>query len=136
MDVLVKAVNQCGEVTNLIDRGLKAGPVLVTLGRPKRSLDQNRLMWPLLKDFSEQVEHFGNKYTKEDWKDLLTSSFEGATRFAPNLDGSGVIAFGVRTRKYPKDTFSALIEFIYSEGSERGVIWSQAAKDARSEVTQ
>ena len=114
--------------------GLQKGPAVVTLTRPKRTLDQNRLMWPLLKDFSQQVEHFGQKYTQDEWKDLLTAAFNGCTKYAPNLDGTGVVAFGVRTSKWPKDTFSAFIEFMYSEGAQRGVKWSKQSEDSYSEV--
>ena len=131
-----------GKLTQLrVDalKGLRAGldAVYITISREsqqKRSNDQNRLLWPLLNDFSQQIEHFGNKYSNEQWKDLLSAGFEGATQYAPNLDGTGLIAFGVRTSKYAKKKFSEFIEFIYAEGVTRGVTFSEKSGQAMSEV--
>lgn len=99
-----------------------------------RSNDQNKLLWPLLNDFSKQVEHYGEKYSAEDWKDILTSAFEGCMRFGRTLDGRGMIAFGAKTSKYSKKKFSEFIEFIYAEGSERGVMWSDKSNETLGEV--
>jgi hypothetical protein len=38
-----------------------------------RTLGQNRKMWPLLKDLSDQVIWYGNRYDSDDWKDLITA---------------------------------------------------------------
>lgn len=137
----VRQVNQpsqiqyvANEVIQALRSGLAKGPAVVTLTRPKRSLDQNRLMWPLLTDFSQQVEHFGNKYTPDQWKDILTAAYQGCIDYAPSLDGKGLVAFGVRTSQWPKDTFSQFIEFVFAEGSERGVIWSKQSEDNVREV--
>ena len=35
-----------------VKKGLAAGSVVVTLGRKKRSLDQNRKLWPMLSGVS------------------------------------------------------------------------------------
>jgi hypothetical protein len=96
---------------------------------PKRSVDQNRKLWALLNDISKQVEHFGKKYSPDDWKDILTAGFEQAQRYGPNLDGTGLIAFGARTSEYNKKKFSEFVEFIYAAGSERGVVWSETAEE-------
>ena len=122
------------QVSETLSKTIPSGPVEILMRRPKRSLDQNALMWPLLKDFSEQVEHFGNKYTQEQWKDLLTAGFVGCVDYAPSLDGKGLVAFGVRTSEWPKDTFSQFIEFMYAEGSERGVKWSEKSEQTIGEV--
>lgn len=122
------------QASEVLRKTIVSGPVELVLRRPKRSLDQNRLMWPLLSDFSKQVEHFGNKYTSEQWKDILTSAFTGCTEYAPSLDGRGVVAFGVRTSEWPKDTFSQFIEFVFAEGADRGVKWSQQSESNVAEV--
>lgn len=122
-------------VTDTLTRGLAKGPAIITLTRPKRSNDQNRLMWPLLRDCATQIKHNGMKLSAEDWKDLMTVGFEGVQRSAPSLDGTGLVFFGVSTRKYPKDTFSAFIEFIYASGTELGVKWSRQSEESYSEVS-
>ena len=139
-------ISSQGSVTPVIKRldkfireHLAGGPIFVTLSRESlinaRSGSQNRLMWPLLTDFSKQVTHLDNKkYPPDDWKDLLTAGFEKAIKFGPNLDGTGIIAFGVRTSKFNKKKMSEFIEFIFAEGSERGVIWSENSNDVIAEV--
>lgn len=99
-----------------------------------RSSAQNKLLWPLLRDFSKYVEHYGNNYAPEQWKDILTSGFEGVTTFAPNLEGTGLIALGARTSKYSKKKFSEFIEFIYAEGVTRGVTFSEKSEQSMNEV--
>lgn len=113
-----------GSVTNMITRGLQTGPVLVTMGRPKRNTDQNAKMWALLSDLSQQVEHYGRRYKPEDWKDILTAGFEGAMRFAPTMRGDGIVALGARTSEYSKERMSEFLEFVQAFGAEREVKWS------------
>ena len=141
-------ISSQGSVTPVIKRldkfireHLAGGPIFVTLSRESlinaRSGSQNRLMWPLLTDFSKQVTHLDNKkYPPDDWKDLLTAGFEKEIKFGPNLDGTGIIAFGVRTSKFNKKKMSEFIEFIFAEGSERGVIWSDGSNEVINEIMQ
>jgi len=110
-------------VYNKVGTGLESGPVVVTLGRETRTPAQNDKLWPMLRDISKQCEWYGRTYSEEDWKDLFTAVLKGQ-RTAPGLEG-GIVAFGVRTRKLPKDKFSDLIEYIYAFGSERNVHWSE-----------
>lgn len=131
---IAHSIHDAEAIRGLIVKGFAKGPVLVSLSRPKRTKDQNRLLWPLLRDCSQQIDYHGMKLSESDWKDLMTVGFEGAQRSAPSLDGNGLVFFGISTSEYPKDTFSALIEFIYSEGSERGVIWSKQSEENLKEV--
>ena len=115
------------EIGQRCAKGLEGGPVQITLGRPneKRSTDQNRLLWPLLTDLSNQIEWFGEKLTPDQWKDLVTAAFR-QQKTVPGLNG-GVVAFGLRTSKMKKAEFSELIEFIFAEGTERGVKFTDPA---------
>lgn len=47
-------------------------PMVVEAREETRTDKQNRLMWPLLKDLSDQVVWHGEKLTREEWKDLIT----------------------------------------------------------------
>lgn len=139
-------ISSQGSVTPIINRlelslrsALATGHVFLTLSRESlqntRTPSQNALMWPLLTDVSRQVEHLdGKKHSPDDWKDILTAAFEGCNRYAPNLDGTGLIAFGSRTSKYNKKKMSEFIEFIYAEGTLRGVIWSDKSNATIEEV--
>ena len=59
-----------GQATEMAARGLRGGPVRLILTRveQKRSDSQNRLLWAILRDVSEQVVWYGKKLGSEDWK--------------------------------------------------------------------
>lgn len=106
-----------------ISKGLQGGSVVVTLGRESRTASQNARLWPMLEDISKHVEWYGRKYSKEEWKDIITGSFRKC-EFVPNIDGSGFVVVGLSTSAMNKSTFSDLIEFIFSFGSDKDVPWS------------
>lgn len=93
---------------------------LVVQIRPKtRSLEQNALMWPLLEDLAQQVNWYGQKLTKEEWKDVMTAALK-KQRAVPGVDG-GFVVLGEKTSTYSKQEFSDLIEQIYAFGAQQGV---------------
>lgn len=47
-------------------------PLVLDIKEATRTAIQNRKMWPLLKDLSNQVTWFGNKYDPDDWKDYTS----------------------------------------------------------------
>ena len=106
----------------MTEKALKAGPVQWSLSRPRRSLSQNALLWPLLTDISKQVEWYGQHMSPEDWKHMLTASLT-RQRAVPGIDG-GFVVLGLSTSKMSKELFSQLIELIYAFGAERGIKWS------------
>lgn len=120
-----------GWVQEMTQKGLAAGPVVIRLGRERRSLDQNSKLWPMLTDISKQVEWLkdGEKamMSPDEWKDLFTASLKQQS-MAPGIEG-GMVVLGMRTSKMNKELFSQLIELIMAFGSERGIAWSEPAKD-------
>ena len=93
---------------------------------PKRTLDQNSLLWPVLECFAAQLEWPVNgrmvKMTAEDWKDLLSAAYRRESqRVAMGVDG-GMVMLGLRTSKMNKREFSEFIEFIFSVAADRGVV--------------
>lgn len=109
-------------IKELVIKGLAAGPVLVTLGRSKRTLSQNSKLWPMLTDLSNQVDWYGHKLTPEEWKQICTASLK-QQKTLPSLDG-GFVVIGASTSKMNKEELSDLIELIYSFGAEQEVKWS------------
>ena len=109
-------------------KGLAGGPVVIRLGRPRRTLDQNRKLWPMCTDVARQVEWHGQQLSKEDWKDLFVGSLKGQTPI-PGING-GVVFIGGGSSKLNVRQFCELIESIYAFGSEHGVIWSERSKEA------
>ena len=46
-------------VFDMASKGLQSGPVVITLGRPSRSLAQNDKLWPMLTDVAMQLNWHG-----------------------------------------------------------------------------
>lgn len=112
---------------------------MVVLDEIKRTLDQNAAMWPALTDFARQVQwpviqRDGKavQASPDDMKDILTAAFEEETRMTPGLRG-GTVMLGARTSKYGKKKMGDFLTFIRAEGNDRGVVWSEKARDTFDE---
>ncbi|MCD9249043.1 recombination protein NinB [Escherichia coli] len=107
-------------------------PMILDVKESTRTAIQNRKMWPLLKDLSDQVLWFGNKYDSDDWKDLITAlvakTKKQEQRMAPGLDG-GVVMFGQRTSKMTIPQMVEVIETIYWFGTQQGVNFSEQSRN-------
>lgn len=95
---------------------------------PKRTLDQNAKMWAMLTDFARQVEHYGQKYTPDNWKDIFMAALNREVRMAPSLDGRGIVNIGRSTSDLSVAEMSDLIELIAAEGAQRGVEFSECGQ--------
>ena len=109
-----------------LKQAMQAGRIwILTIMLETRTQAQNRLMWPILTEFSNQLEWpVDGRMTKmepDEWKDVLSAGFYKETvRLAMGLSG-GVVVLGRRTSKYNKDQFSDWIEFLYATAADRGV---------------
>ncbi len=108
-----------------VQKGLQAGPVVMSLGRKKRSLDQNAKLWVLLTEVSRQVDWYGEKLKPEDWKHVFTAALT-KQKAVPGIDG-GFVVLGQSTSQMNKQQFSELIEVIYAFGANQGMTWSEPA---------
>jgi len=139
MKFTVTPENALPIVDNVLDtlhRGLKAGPVLVTLGRPTRNNDQNARLHAMLSDLAKQVEWHGQKFTGEVWKRLCVASYlrenNESPILVPSLDGNGVDIIYEKTSKMSKKVMSELIEWVSCFGAENNVVWSERARGDES----
>lgn len=118
---------------SMIERGIKAGAVVITMGRDSRSIEQNSKMWPMLTDISKQVEWFDQKLQPEEWKDLATGSFRGC-KILPSMENDGrFITVGLSTSRMGKKDFSDFITYLYAFGAEKDVKWSDKSKETIAE---
>ena len=115
-------------VLQMVDKGLKGGPVVITLSREKRTPAQNRRLWAVLRDCSSQVDWHGQKLTDEDWKNVFSAAID-KQQAVPGVNG-GFVALGVSTRNKDKEWFSNLFELINAFGAENGVKWSDPSLEA------
>jgi NinB protein len=88
---------------------------------PRRSTDQNSLLWSLLTSISVQFAHCGRKYPPEIWKCLMMHAWGREVRFIPSLDGESVVPMLYRSSDLTKVEMTDLIEFILSWGAQNGV---------------
>lgn len=89
---------------------------------PKRTLDQNSLMWALLTDVAVHMRKTkGLEYSTEDWKHIFLHGWGREVRFLPALDGKGVVPVPQSSSDLSKEEMTDFIEFILKEGAERGV---------------
>ncbi|MGU3629854.1 recombination protein NinB [Comamonas sp. C24C] len=99
---------------------LMAGHRLTLEIRPeKRSDAQNRRLWSLLTDVSQQVDWYGQKLTTEEWKDVFSATLK-KQKAVPGLDG-GFVVCGQRTSKMTKAEMSELQTLMEAFGAEHGV---------------
>lgn len=103
---------------------------VVTIAEPTRNLEQNALMWCLLDCMANQADWHGNKLNAEEWKDLLSAGLV-QSKAVPNLTGNGFVILGQRTSKLSKSQFAALIELIYSVGTDKGVEFGEPVATER-----
>lgn len=96
---------------------------VVTITEPRRSTEQNALMWSLLGELSDQLDWHGQKLTPENWKDMCTAALK-RQRVVPGIDG-GFVVLGTSTRRMTKPEMSELIDFIYAFATEHGVEFGQ-----------
>jgi hypothetical protein len=107
-----------------IKEWLDAGMRLVVEVRPEtRSDAQNRRLWAMLHEISQQVNWHGNKLTDEEWKDVFSAALK-RQKVVPGLDG-GFVVCGQRTSKMTKAEMSEMQELMAAFGAERGVIFSE-----------
>jgi len=131
-------LQRAGEGLKLIQdnlfNGLRGGPVRVTLGRELRTKDQNNKLWPMCEDVVKQVDWYGEKLDKEDWKNIFSAAWK-QQKVVPGING-GFVVLPVSTKKMEVPQFSELIEIIYAFGAEHSVAWSDPAMKAFEEYRE
>lgn len=91
-----------------------------------RTLEQNKKMWPMLKDISDQARLQNKQLKPVEWKYVITAAWR-QQHFIRGLTGE-LVAIPLETRKLNKKPFSELIELLYVVGTEYGVTqWSEPA---------
>jgi len=85
----------------------------------KRSDAQNRRLWSMLTDISEQVEWHGHRLTSEEWKDVFSAALK-RTKVVPGLDG-GFVVCGQSTSRMTKAEMAELQMLMEAFGAQREV---------------
>lgn len=110
------------------------------IGPPKKSRIQEERYHAMIGDIARQWEFCNRLWDAEDMKRLLIDQFRrdtirdddftdlwksmGQVEMAPAIDGSGVVAMGIQSRRFPKKLATAFIDWLYAFGAERDVVWT------------
>lgn len=107
---------------------IDAAPVgaVVTVSPPKRSNDQNSLMWTLLSLISAAKPE-GRQWPPETWKCAFMHSLGHQVLFAEGLNGSGPFPLGFRSSRLTRAQMSDLIEAIHEYAARHGVQLGETA---------
>jgi len=89
---------------------------------PKRTLEQNDLMWSLLTDISVACP-LGRRHTPDDWKAIAMNACGWECQFVEGLDGRP-FPKGFRSSHLTKSQMSQMIEFLFAFGAEHNVKWT------------
>lgn len=104
---------------------------------PVKSRIQEEKYHAMIGEIAEQHKLFGRLWDAEDMKRILVDQFRrdtikdpdiaplwaamGHVEMCPSIDGMGVVALGVQTRKFGKKLGSVFIEWLYAFGAENGI---------------
>lgn len=102
---------------------------VMRLGAETRRDEQNRKLWPMLKDIQQQVTGM-EVYSTEDIKLRFLNALGAEMRFLPELEGAGMFPVGLRSSTLTVAQFSGLIELLYAFGAKHEVRWSEPKRDA------
>lgn len=113
----------------------------VTVAEPRKSRPQEEKYHAMFADIARQWPINGKLRDEETVKRLCVDQFRrdtakdpdlsplweemGTVEMLPSLDGSGVVALGWQTRRFPKRLAGALVEWLYALGAEVGIRWSE-----------
>jgi len=120
------------KVWKMANKGLKAGDVIVTLGREGTSDVQGKCYHAMIRDISKQADLGGNKYDAETWKALLVSGFatekhqmgeplRKGNKWVPSLCSTHMVCIRPSVREFNKSNGSEFIEYLLAAGIEYGV---------------
>ena len=107
------------------ERGAQDG-WYVTFSPPNRTHEQNRRLWSMLHDLSEQLpwrDWQNRQITMADheWKDFLTATFRREQRMVMGEDGASFVLVGSRTSTMGVGEMADFQTFIEAFATQRGV---------------
>lgn len=102
----------------------------LTVKPETRSTAQNRLMWRMLTEVSEQVAWYGKTLSPNAWKCIFSASLKKQD-VVPGLHGDFVV-LGEKTSRMTVREMSDLIELMQAFGVERGVRFTAPEYEAET----
>ena len=107
------------EAIHALDAGLAVELIMNPI-KKTRSLEANAAMWAHLADLSRQIVWYGQKLSKEEWKDVISASLR-ELKVVPGIDRKSFVVLGMSTRKMSIKEMANMIEACLAFGAEQGV---------------
>ena len=117
---------------------------MVVISEPVKKRIQEEKYHAMIGDIAKQSLFMGQKCDVDDWKRLLVDAFAKVMRDAktplhhdgrvvPSLDFERVVQLGIQTKDFYVKEAAEFIEYLYSYGAEKGIVWTEPkeAKDLR-----
>ena len=95
--------------------------MIVDKEKQTRSSEQNRKMWAMLTEISEQATLRDQQWTPEQWKAIFMQELGYKVEVLPTLDEKSWLPCGHQSSKMTTAAMAELIELMYAEGTMRGV---------------
>ena len=95
--------------------------MIVDKEKQTRTSEQNRKMWAMLGEISEQATLRDQQWTPEQWKAIFMQELGYKVEVLPTLDEKSWFPCGHQSSKMTTAAMAELIELMYAEGTMRGV---------------
>lgn len=102
---------------------------VVSIGEPKRTLEQNAKMHAMLSDIS-MSRPMGEVFTPDEWKERIMHACGWECQFLPGILDGRPFPTGFRSSRMTKAQMSAMIEWMQAWGDEHGVRWTWKDEEA------
>ena len=134
------------EVWEMANKGLKGGPVLLTLGREKKTRAQEKCYHAQINDFVP-ITLYGHTYDAKCWKALLVAEFAKqcldngepltkGSRHVLSLCQQYMVCIRPETKEFKVHEASNFIEFLNATAIEYGVVFSDKALNAYNQYRE
>ena len=125
------------KVWDMVNKGLKGGPVLLTLGREKKSRAQEKCYHAQINDFAK-IEFNGSVHKPKIWKAMLVTDFAkermesgnplaAGTKHVLSLCGQFMITVRPETKEFSVPDANDFIEYLNAQAVEYEVVFSNTA---------
>lgn len=120
----------------------------VTFSPPAKTREQEEKAHAMIGDIARQLRLHGKLWDVETIKRLVVDQFRrdtakdpdlaplwesmGTMEMMPSLDGTGIVAIGWQTKRFPKALYSAWIEWLLAFGAEHDIEWSNDSPRRRA----
>ena len=103
--------------------------MIVDKEKQTRTSEQNRKMWAMLGEISEQATLRDQQWTPEQWKAIFMQELGYKVEVLPTLDEKSWFPCGHQSSKMSTSQMAELIELMYAEGTQRGVKFADDVAD-------